>query len=288
MLKFNNRVLNYNTRWLDEGSHPGPSVPSYTLRLKFNDNVTPTFNKGTAVQVSQNPNVWDLTYSNTDWSSLLENQTDLLEVIEANTYGVVNMYNLFGGCGYLTKVCYMNTSTVTTLEDLFAGCYRLSEVPMLNTENVTSMKGMFSYCVALNTVPLYNTSKVTNMEAMFQSCSVKSVPLFDTSNVTTMNGMFAMAAIQSLPAYDTSKVVDAEAMCYMCNSLTSIPLLNTSSMTTVDGMFYGCTNVESGALTLYNQMSAQSIQSHLNTFYNCGSNTVTGAAELAQIPSDWK
>ena len=27
---------------------------------------------------------------------------------------------------------------------------------------------------------------------------------------------------------------------------------------------------------------------HKSTFYNCGRDTVTGAAELAQIPSDWK
>ena len=28
--------------------------------------------------------------------------------------------------------------------------------------------------------------------------------------------------------------------------------------------------------------------SHRQAFYNCGSNTQTGAAELAQIPSGWK
>jgi hypothetical protein len=57
----------------------------------------------------------------------------------------------------------------------------------------------------------------------------------------------------------------------------------------MDHMFYRCTKVESGALALYQQASAQAIvPSHDRTFYQCGSNTVTGAAELAQIPSDWK
>ena len=41
---------------------------------------------------------------------------------------------------------------------------------------------------------------------------------------------------------------------------------------------------------LYNQLSTQTTppSSHSQTFYDCGSNTTTGSAELAQIPSDWK
>jgi hypothetical protein len=55
-------------------------------------------------------------------------------------------------------------------------------------------------------------------------------------------------------------------------------------------MFGECVNVQSGALALYQQASTQTNppSNHGGTFYNCGSNTTTGAAELAQIPSDWK
>jgi len=54
--------------------------------------------------------------------------------------------------------------------------------------------------------------------------------------------------------------------------------------------FYGCVNVESGALALYQQASTQTNPptNNYQTFTNCGSNTVTGVAELAQIPSSWK
>ena len=74
-----------------------------------------------------------------------------------------------------------------------------------------------------------------------------------------------------------------------CSSLTSIPLLNISNATYVAYMFKGCTNVESGSLEMYNQLSALGAQvtDHDGCFLNCGSNTVTGAAELAQIPSSW-
>jgi hypothetical protein len=49
-------------------------------------------------------------------------------------------------------------------------------------------------------------------------------------------------------------------------------------------------NVEGGALALYQQASSQTNppSSHSQTFYDCGKNTTTGAAELSQIPSDWK
>ena len=73
-----------------------------------------------------------------------------------------------------------------------------------------------------------------------------------------------------------------------CTSLTSavIPKLTKLSGST----FRDCQNVESGALALYQQASSQANppSNHSQTFTNCGSNTQTGAEELAQIPSDWK
>jgi surface protein len=130
------------------------------------------------------------------------------------------------------------------------------------------MTSMFNGCTGLTTVPLFNTSSVTNISAMFRNCtSLTTVPLFNTSSVTNMSTMF-----------------------YGCTGLTTIPLFNTSSVTNIGNTFRGCTNVQSGALALYQQASTQATPptSHTGTFRDCGSNTTTGAAELAQIPSDWK
>jgi surface protein len=116
-----------------------------------------------------------------------------------------------------------------------------------------------------------NTTGITNMYNMFGNESgftvpLTSVALFDTSSVTNMSGMFAG-----------------------CSSLTSVPLFDTSSVTDMSWMLNYCANVQSGALALYQQASSQSNPpaSHDGAFTNCGSNTVTGAAELAQIPSSW-
>jgi len=112
-----------------------------------------------------------------------------------------------------------------------------------------------------------NTSNVTNMFAVFEYCtSLTSVALFDTSKVTDMIGTFEF-----------------------CTSLISIPLFDTSNVQNMNLMFYACFAVQSGALALYQQASTQvNIPSHSETFSDCGINTTQGAAELAQIPSDWK
>lgn len=129
------------------------------------------------------------------------------------------------------------------------------EYLLLNSSNVTEVLDA-------------NTTGITNMAFMFDSCtSLTTVPLFNTSNVTNMDHMFMY-----------------------CSSLTTVPLFNTSNVTNMSWMFCNCRNVESGALALYQQASTQTTppSNHDVTFYNCGSNTTTGAAELAQIPSDWK
>ena len=125
-------------------------LPPYTLRLKFRNGVTPTFSKGTGIQVSSSPNIWDLTYENSDWTDLLSYQYDLLEVI---------------GVG--------NTSNVTNMENMFFmlfGRASLTSVPLFDTSNVTNMSNMFRNCHSLTAVPLFDTSKVTNMQSMFNEC----------------------------------------------------------------------------------------------------------------------
>lgn len=141
------------------------------------------------------------------------------------------------------------------------------EVLGANTTGITNMSQMFDRCTDLPSIPLFDTSSVTDMSSMFERClSLTSITLFDTSSVTNMNSMFCD-----------------------CSSLTTIPLFNTSSVTNMDSMFSDCRKVQSGALALYRQASSQSTppSKHNRTFYNCGRDTTTGAAELAQIPSSW-
>ena len=113
-----------------------------------------------------------------------------------------------------------------------------------------------------------NTSNITNMNKMFYNCNaLTTITLFDTYNVTNMGLMFVW-----------------------CISLLSVPLFDTSNVDDISFMFSNCSNVQSGALALYQQASTQAIppSNHNMTFFNCGTDTQTGSAELAQIPEDWK
>jgi len=102
--------------------------------------------------------------------------------------------------------------------------------------------------------------------------------------------MFALCdAITEVPLFDTTKAESAFDMFINCTALTYIPAFNMPNVTIVDRICYNCYNVQYGALALYNQFaSMEEPPAHDTPFRNCGINTVTGAAELAQIPDDWK
>ena len=180
----------------------------------------------------------------------------------------------------------------TDFSFLFQMSNNIVEVLGANTTGITDMSAMFDYCASLTTVVLFDTSSVTNMRILFRECnSLTTIPLFDTSSVTNMDGMFYnCSSLTTVPLFNTSSVTNMQDMFYRCKTLTSVPLFDTSSVTNMDGMFYNCTNVETGALALYQQASTQTNPppKHTQTFRNCGSDTTTGAAELAQIPEDWK
>ena len=206
-----------------ESTPPDPynplNLPPYTIRVRSAEGTSPLFPKGTPEYVS--PNVFDLTYENSDWTDLLNRMNvNLLEVLGANT------------------------SSVTTMTRMLSENSALTSVALFDTRSVTDMSNMMYACSGLTTVPLFDTSSVLCMDYMLQSCS----------------------------------------------SLTAIPLFNTSSVTSMNGTFDGCRNVTTGALALYTQASSQAVppQYHRYCFWSCGSNTTSGAAELAQIPSDWK
>jgi hypothetical protein len=126
---------------------------------------------------------------------------------------------------------------------------------------------MFVNCTSLIEVPLYDMSSVTRAGGMFESCNLLTeVPLFDTRNVREFYNMFSN-----------------------CTSLEHVPLLATGSAVDTSSMFSGCSNVKSGALALYQQLSTQANipRRYTDCFANCGYNTASGRAELAQIPTSW-
>ena len=247
------------------------NLPAYTIRIRCTDGVIPDL-KWTGIRysrVSTSPNVFDITYNNSDWGSLLVPLTnDLLEILGGNLVGVTKVNYLCSFCEALTSVAIMDTTTITHYGGMFYACKGLTSVHKFNTSRGTNVGGMFFQCESLTSVPQYDISNATNGLLMFARCkSLQTIPLLDTSNITTMERMFED-----------------------CHSLTRIPIFNTSKVTNMDGAFDHCYKVQSGALALYQQASTQANppSTHRRTFRDCGIDTVSGAAELAQIPSSWK
>lgn len=107
-------------------------------------------------------------------------------------------------------------------------------------------------------------SFITDASDMFWGCSITHYTPISLPNATKFDRMFAQTALTEMPEIDVSRA------------------------TSVESMFYQCVNMKTGIYAMYQQLAAvATISNHTATFYDCGSNTVEGAAELAQIPSSW-
>lgn len=297
LFTINNRICTASNiaLYLSEQYNP-LNLPPNTVRVRTSDGNAPFVGSytryETATLVTGTTDVYDVYKSGTSFSHLLSGSTNVVEVLGANTTGIRYMDSMFDMCASLTTVPLFDTSSVTDMFRMFGNCMSLTAVPLFDTSNVTNMSSMFGVCTSLTTVPLFNTSSVTNMREMFGGCSsLTSVPLFDTYNVTNMCMMFyGCTSLATVPLFYTSNVTDMSYMFGGCYSFTTIPLFDTSRASNMDYMFWQCGYVQTGALALYQQASSQANPptKHSLTFYNCGANTITGAAELAQIPSGWK
>ena len=199
----------------------------------------------------------------------------------STTYGSIYLGSTKIGEAYLGSVKVYSSQIVlpaNTIRCKFASGYTpaigVTQTLVDSAENIwdiymvgTRWGNLFSTNTALISVIAANTTGVIEMTSMFEDCS----------NLTTVS------------LFDTSSVGDMAAMFSRCSNLTSVPLFNTSSVTNMIHAFSGCYKVQSGALALYQQASTQATPPPLyfNAFAYCGRDTVTGAAELAQIPSDW-
>ena len=253
-LAYSADTLVYNNEcellWPEANPYNPLNLPANTVRVRTSDGNVPYKSSSTPA-----------TY---ETATLVEGTSDVYDVYKSGT----DFNNLFYWSENVVEVLGANTTGITTMKGMFYKCHNLASVSLFDTASVTNMESMFCLCSSLTTVPLFVTSSVTKMGYMFQNCtSLTSVPLFDTSSVTSMIYMFKD-----------------------CSSLTSVPLFNTSNVTSMFCTFYGCAKVETGTLALYQQASTQTNPpySHSGAFRNCGANTTTGAAELAQIPDDWK
>lgn len=270
-----------------------PSMADNTLMFRFSDTSydpsswTPLTGARWR-RISSEPNVWLWDASNvvaTDWSPAFNNKWatsgNNVEIIDA---------------GALTTPILVGSGTGKSAIGMFAGNTELLSVCPLSFPNATDCSNLFRMCSSLaGSVSISCTSATTIYDCFggknsSSNNAMTSATITTSSSLVNANMVFrGCTALQSFSISNTSSVADFDSLCLNCVSLQTVPLLSTDAATDVDSMFKGCTNVESGALALYQQMSTQTTPptTHTNTFQSCGSYTVTGAIEIAQIPTSW-
>ena len=164
---------NYNGHRLYRKDPYNPlNLPDYTLRLKYNIGTGPYISKGTATIVSTSTytTIWDVTYEDPNWDSLLGDNYGLIEILGGNTTNVTSMRKLFNNDRDITATNLFDTSNVKDMSYMYFWNEKLSSAPIYDTSNVTSMVSMFCYCSALNAIPQVNTQNDTKLSYMFQDC----------------------------------------------------------------------------------------------------------------------
>ena len=269
-IKYSGQPIKYGGSYLSYVDYNPLHLPQYTMRVRIKDGVTPTFVKGTGTQVSSDPNVWDLTYTDPNWNmmfvtSISNYNDDVVEVLGFNADGITSMSHIFFNCRELETVCMIDTRNAPSTAYMFYGCKKLVNVPDLDTRSSTNSRQMFEDCTSLSVAPHLVTDNVTNMYAMFSGCSkLVSVPMYETGLVTDMSQMFIDCTwLQSCPTFDTHSVVNMTQM-FQGTNLRVAPAFDTSSCLYMGGMFSMCARLS--AVPLYNTANVQNFKS---MFYQC-------------------
>lgn len=321
----NGSILTVNKAWCSADMAP---ITLNCVRVKFKPGTSPHIRTSSsssgcdgAYLINETDNIWDVYRNDTSWYGLFIGDSNLLEVIGCNASGITDIVVMCGDCSSLTKVNLSGLTNVTSLMQSFRNCYALTDVTISDT-SLTTINGAFKGCTSLTNVSI-NTSDVTVFDYAFQDCtSLITAPILDMSHADSTYAMFFnCSSLVNIPQYASNMLADASYMFADCSSLVTVPLFNFINLRTTRSMFEdctsltalpafssatlhlvsatyamfeGCINVESGIVDFYNSLINKSglvthpVTDYARTFRDCGSNTVTGAAELAQIPSDWK
>lgn len=281
---YNNILVGNGNRVLGIPNDPyNPlDLPLHTIRVKFAQGYPLSDAGDSRTLVNAEHNIWDIYKANSgspydsSWNSFAlfggngttEGPDSVLEVLGANTTGIRCFTGMFAYCRNMTKVALFDTSKAIFTHEMFSECTALTALPKYDLSNVVRCTEMFNR-TRLSVFPELNLLNLEGAGDMFFGCSmIVEPPILRTSN----------------------KLTDITGMFDMCSRLKHMPNICTDSITSCSRAFSQCYSVESGILDMYNRLAANGItaDNHSYTFYDCGRDTTTGSAELAQIPSDWK
>lgn len=213
-----------------------------------------------------------------------------------NIIGHLNVEEMFKDCTALTTIGNVTLDHMTSLEEMFSGCTSLTSMGTVYAPEAWYLRLAFYNCSSLANWPSITVSpNASNFHSTFYQCSAMTTcPISSNllNNATECHSMFnSCRALTAFPVFDMRHVTSMAYMFQSCESITgSIPAYDLRNVDSCESAFNGCKYVSGGILDTYNRFMSYTIQptSYSACFKNCGSNTQTGSAELAQIPSSWK
>ena len=275
-------------------NYSGNVLKDNTILFKFttgtyDPSLLTTLTGATWTQISEDPNLWLWDASqvtDTDWSGAFRNKftfpTEIMAAGKLTKPTVVGMSvtpydGMFRSNNSLMRVnCVLDFPNAVNCSSLFQSNQNMTYVEGVKIPKAFTTQSMFRDCYSLEEVKSIETSNaLTNVQQMFNSAGLKKQPpIFNTSKVSNFTSMFRGTS-------------DSK------NNFIEIPEYEYSSAETVDYMFEECRKIESGIVSCYNKLSALPAvtadkYSYSRCFRNCGKDTTSGAAELAQIPNSWK
>ena len=194
------------------------------------------------------------------WYSYASTVTDVVfeeSFAEARPKYCCRWFNEFNNQNFtsITNLQYLNTSEVVNMFDMFSYCRYITSLDLsgFDTRKVTNMTRMFKQCPNLRSITFganFDTSIVTSMEEMFCACGMTTIDVsgFNTSKVTTMEEMFSYCpnlTSLDLRNFNTGKVQNFSHMFSFSPKLTSINIGNftTNQAQDVSYMFSDCSNL---------------------------------------------
>lgn len=270
-----------------------PELPPYTLRFRANRAVTTSdFDKPVTLRtINHTSHIYDLYYNNADWSTMFAGKTWLVDVLDANLDGVTNVGGFFSAASNLETLKISSAADLTSLGGFFYGLSKLVSATLKGFISVQDFGSLFYSFASLQQAVIEFGPSCKFIPTLFGNCQkLEKVIIYgDTSGITNMSGMCNnCTSLTYVSTFNTINVTNFGYAFNNCTSLKKIPQFNTANANAVSNMFYGCRKVESGALSIYRQLSTQAYQpNHDDTFTDCGIDTATGLAELEQIHTSW-
>jgi hypothetical protein len=295
MITFGGSILKYGSQWLTDAETP-PVLP---LNFQPGDLVfrTPShdydyqWDGASPVKYIPEQNYWEPTNSS--------DPTWMEQGTENGLAYIINMKSMTGSLADIAAHCLYKETVVGYWDnwcDQFAvdgGDWRDMQSALMFVD-VKSLDQCFNLCTGLEKLQIVTAPDASytlfNLGALCRDCSSLvdlNLTYLDTSHVTDFSDLCSgCSSLHYAPKIDTTSGQYFLRAFHECD-LYEVPQYYMPVAIDVERMFSINHNVTTGALSLYNQIKDNVGIRGQECFEECGDNTDTGLADLAQIPYSW-